>query len=62
MIPWMNALFEENGRLLPDDWWPYGVSANRTMIDTFLRYHFEQGLSERRWTVEEVFAPELLDT
>jgi hypothetical protein len=62
MIPWMNALFEENRRLFPDDWWPYGVSANRATVDTFLRYHHEQGLSRRRWTVEEVFAPELLGT
>jgi hypothetical protein len=29
----------------PDDWWPYGIEANRKAIDTFLRYHFEQGLS-----------------
>lgn len=62
MVPWMNALFEENQRLFPDDWWPYGVSANRAALDTYLRYHHEQGLSARRWTVEEIFAPGLLDT
>lgn len=62
MVPWLNALFEENRALLPDDWWPYGVSANRTAIDTYLRYHAEQGLSGHRRTVEEIFTPELLDT
>ncbi|GAA5056864.1 substrate-binding domain-containing protein [Nocardia callitridis] len=62
MVPWINALIEENDRLLGADWWPYGISANRTALDTFLRYHYEQGLSARRWTIEEVFAPELLDT
>jgi hypothetical protein len=31
-------------------------------LDTYLRYHHEQGLSARRWTVEEVFSPDLLHT
>ncbi|MDT7744173.1 MAG: hypothetical protein QOE59_3251 [Actinomycetota bacterium] len=62
MVPWLNPLMERNDRLLGEDWWPYGVSANRTALDTFLRYHHEQGLSARRRTVEEIVAPELLDT
>jgi hypothetical protein len=62
MLPWTNALFERNDQLMPHDWWPYGISANRTALDTYLRYHHEQGLSTRRWTIEEIFAPDLLDT
>lgn len=62
MLPWANALMEANDRLFGPDWWPYGVSANRSELDAFLRYHHEQGLSKRRWTVEEIFAPELLGT
>ena len=62
MVPWLSRLLEENTRLLGDDWWPYGVEANRAAINTFLRYHFEQGLSERRLTCEDIFAPELLGT
>lgn len=62
MLPWANALFERITDLFPADWWPYGLAANRTTIDTFLRYHFEQGLSLRRTTCEELFAPDLLDT
>ena len=60
MVPWMNVLFEENRGLFADDWFPYGMSANRTAIDTYLRYHHEQGLSPRRWTAEEIFATDLL--
>jgi hypothetical protein len=56
MVPWMNALVEENRGLFDDDWFPYGLSANRTALDAYLRYHHEQGLSPRRWTVDEVFA------
>jgi hypothetical protein len=62
MVPWMNALVERNGEQFPEDWWPYGISANRTTLDTYLRYHHEQGLSDRRWRIEDVFAAELLDS
>ena len=62
MVPWMNALVERNGEQFPEDWWPYGIAANRTTLDSYLRYHYEQGLSTRRWRIEDVFAPDLLDT
>ena len=62
MIPWLNHLLDEDRALLGDDWWPYGVAANRATIDTFLRYHFEQGLSKRRLTCEDIFVPDLLET
>lgn len=62
MIAWFSPLFDENRRLFPDDWWPHGVEANRKTIDTYLRYFFEQGLSKRRLTCEDIFVPELLGT
>jgi hypothetical protein len=62
MVPWFSQLFDDNRHLFPDDWWPYGVEANRQAIDTFLCYHFEQGLSQRRLTCEDIFVPELLGT
>jgi len=43
-----------------EDWWPYGFAPNRHVLDTFLRYHHEQGLSRRRLQPEELFAPETL--
>ena len=61
-VPWFTALVEENARILPADFWPYGVAANRRTLDTYLRYFHEQGLSSRRWTCEEIFTPDLLDT
>jgi 4,5-dihydroxyphthalate decarboxylase len=60
MVPWLNDLFEDNRCLFPTDWWPYGVAGNRTTIDTFLRYHYEQGLSQRRLTPEDLFPQALL--
>jgi hypothetical protein len=61
MMPWMTSLYEENRVLLGNDWWPYGMTVNRKPIDTFLRYHHAQGLSKRRYTADEIFAPETLD-
>jgi 4,5-dihydroxyphthalate decarboxylase len=62
LVPWMRGLLERDQELLGADWWPYGIEANRTTLETFLRYHHEQGLSATRPTIEEVFAEELLDT
>jgi hypothetical protein len=36
------------------------VGAKRRTLDTFLRYHHAQGLSKRRYTVDEIFAAETL--
>ena len=44
-----------------EDYWPYGFERNRATLDTFLRYHHEQGLSKRRLVPEELFAPESLE-
>lgn len=62
MVPWLNALVERNSTEFGADWWPYGIAGNRTTLDAYLRYHHEQGLSSRRWRVEEIFAAEFLDT
>lgn len=60
MLPWQSAHVEEARALLGEDWWPYGLEPNRHVLETFLRYHHEQGLSKRRLKVEELFAPETL--
>jgi 4,5-dihydroxyphthalate decarboxylase len=62
MLPWQVAQVEEVRRDMGDDWWPYGLEANRHVLDTFLRYHHEQGLSKRRLQPEELFAPETLES
>ncbi len=59
MIPWLSKLIGETRSLLGADWWPYGLEANRKAVDVYLRYNFEQGLSKRRMTCEDIFAPGL---
>ncbi len=58
MLPWLNQDLEQAKALLGDDYWSYGVSENAETMATFLRYHHEQGLSQRRWCPDELFAPE----
>jgi len=62
MIPWATNLLLENREVLSKDWWPYGVSANRAVIDAILRYHHEQGLTSRRFSADEIFVPYLMNT
>jgi 4,5-dihydroxyphthalate decarboxylase len=62
MLPWLPSHVEEVKREMGDDWWPYGFARNRHTLDTFLRYHHEQGLSPRRLKPEELFAPESLES
>jgi 4,5-dihydroxyphthalate decarboxylase len=57
----MEAHNAEVRELMGEDFWPYGVDENRKTLDAFLRYHFDQGLADRRLTVEEIFAPGTLE-
>jgi hypothetical protein len=61
MMPWISGLYDDNLSLFGEDRWPYGVAANRTAVDAFLRWHHEQGLSKRRLTCEDIFAAELMN-
>jgi 4,5-dihydroxyphthalate decarboxylase len=62
MLPWQLDAVDEARELLGPDWWSYGFAPNRHVLDTFLRYHHEQGLSPRRLQPEELFAPETLES
>jgi 4,5-dihydroxyphthalate decarboxylase len=62
MLPWQMAQVEEAQRILGDDWWAYGFEPNRHVLETFLRYHHEQGMSPRRLRPEELFAPETFES
>ncbi|MFD3488358.1 ABC transporter substrate-binding protein [Streptomyces sp. NPDC058665] len=61
MLPWLTPQLEEARSLLGKDYWSYGMDGNRDALSTFLRYHHEQGLSERLLEPEELFAPESLE-
>ena len=62
MVPWLTQRLAADRDVLGDDWWPYGTGANRKAVDAILRHHFEQGLTRRRFTCEDLFAADLLGT
>jgi len=60
-LPWMVHHHNEAKALMGEDYWPYGLDANRHVIDKFADYHHGQGLSVRRVAAEELFARSSLD-
>lgn len=60
-LPWMVHHHNEAKALMGDDYWPYGLDANRHVIDKFAQYHHGQGLSVRHVAAEELFARSSLD-
>ncbi|HYU78203.1 MAG TPA: hypothetical protein VEK56_04415 [Vicinamibacterales bacterium] len=62
MLPWLVAHVEDTRREMGDDYWPYGLPANRQTLSTFLRYSHEQGLSKALLSPDQLFAPESLES
>ena len=60
-LPWARAELAATRALLGDDFWPYGVAENAKDIETLILYSHEQGLTERRLSVEELFAAATFD-
>jgi 4,5-dihydroxyphthalate decarboxylase len=47
--------------LMGEDFWSYGFEANRHVLETFVRYHHEQGLSAQPVAPAALFARSTLD-
>jgi 4,5-dihydroxyphthalate decarboxylase len=60
-LPWVVAHYDETRAVMGEDFWPYGFDANRKALETFARYHHEQGLSKRLVKPEELFVPSTFD-
>ncbi|MGB7947491.1 MAG: ABC transporter substrate-binding protein [Candidatus Binatia bacterium] len=60
-MPWVNMDLEYAQQTIGDDMYPYGVKRNRPTLEAATLYSYEQGLTERKFEVSELFAPETLD-
>ncbi len=58
-IPWGFEYASRAKELFGDEYWPYGIEANRTTLEAFLRYAYEQGVCHRHLTPEELFPKEV---
>ena len=61
-LPFIEEAVARARALIGEDWWPYGLAANRHLLDTFLRHHHAQGLSARRLAPEELFHPSTVES
>ena len=59
-LPWVREEYQATVRLLGEDFWSYGLDANRPGLETFIRYAGEQGMISRHPAPDELFAPETL--
>ncbi|KAF7963182.1 4,5-dihydroxyphthalate decarboxylase [Cupriavidus sp. UYMU48A] len=56
-MPFVEEMLKAARETLGEDYWSYGVQANRRTLETFARHHHSQGLSERLVPVEDIFHP-----
>jgi 4,5-dihydroxyphthalate decarboxylase len=57
-----DAVPPEQSDTLNENIWLYGVARNKAALESLAGYAFEQGLTNRRLRLDELFAPELLET
>ncbi len=56
-MPFVEDNLSRARALMGTDMWSYGLQPNIGVLETFLRYHFQQGLSPRHVKAEELFHP-----
>jgi len=54
-IPWAFNWAEKARDMFGDDFWPYGVEANRATLEAFVRACNDQGVTHRPVTVDELY-------
>jgi len=61
-LPWVPDHVRQWREIAGEDFWPYGVEPNRPTLEAFLQYGYEQGVCKKRIKVEDLFAPETLQS
>ena len=57
-LPWVNLDLEYARHVIGKDVYPYGVKPNAATLEAATLFSYEQGLTKKRFAVEEIFAPE----
>jgi 4,5-dihydroxyphthalate decarboxylase len=61
-LPWGAQRARHAAATIGQDFWPYGVEANRTTLEAFARYAHEQALTDRELRMDDLFPSSLLET
>ena len=56
-LPWFSQEFEETRALMGNNYYSYGIEANRKTLKALFRYSHQQGLCNRELSIEELFEP-----
>jgi len=62
MLPFVEEHLRSARQLLGEDYWSYGLAANRHTLENFLRHHHGQGLSSRTLAPADLFHPSTHET
>jgi 4,5-dihydroxyphthalate decarboxylase len=54
-LPFLDEQLHAARRLMGEDYWSYGLAANRNVLEVFLRRHYAEGLSSRLLSPEDLF-------
>ena len=57
MLPFLSSDIEEVNQFFGGDPWPYGLEANRKVLQTLLSYLHEQAMIAQKPPLEQLFAP-----
>jgi 4,5-dihydroxyphthalate decarboxylase len=60
-LPWLLDHVEEARAVFGEDWWAYGIEPNRPTLTALGQYVYEQGLSPRAVTPEDMFLEEFFN-
>ena len=60
-LPWLIPETEATIALMGKDFWAYGIGENMREIMALTQYAYEQGLTDRKLTVEELFHPSMFE-
>ena len=58
-VPWVFESAARAREVFGEDFWPYGLEANRPTLEAFLRFAHEQGVCHRPVDPDELFPPEV---
>ena len=58
-LPWVIDEVETSRRIFGPQIWDYSIEGSRPTLDALMVYLHEQGLSQRRMKIEELFAPNI---
>ena len=56
-LSWLEAETNETMAIMGEDFWKYGVAENMREIEALTQYVYEQGLTDRKVEIKELFHP-----